>query len=249
MHLQPGSRLGPYEVIAPLGAGGMGEVYRARDTRLGRDVAVKVLPHLFLDDPDRLMRFEREAKTLASLNHPHIAQIHGFEESGSVRALVMELVEGALSPNGRLLAYVTIENARAQLRLRDLSTGQSRVLAEEDEIGEPFFSADSQSVAFSTGFGGSSRPESSGFGGVVRKVAVTGGAPTTVIRRCSGTPVHPRGRGPGAGCDERRPNPRRPASRPRHGSVPGAGHELVRGVEKRARRSGEVTSPRHPAGN
>ncbi len=77
-----------------LGAGGMGEVYRARDTRLNRDVAIKVLPDLFATDPERLARFEREAQVLASLNHPHIAQIYGVEESRGVRALIMELVEG-----------------------------------------------------------------------------------------------------------------------------------------------------------
>lgn len=95
MPLAPGSRLGPYEVIAPLGVGGMGEVYRARDTKLHRDVALKVLPEAVAADADRLARFEREARTLASLNHPHIAQIYGVEESSSVPALVMELVEGA----------------------------------------------------------------------------------------------------------------------------------------------------------
>jgi serine/threonine protein kinase len=94
MALASGQRIGVYEVIGPIGAGGMGEVYRARDTRLGRDVALKILPDVFAADPDRLARFEREAQVLASLNHPHIAAIHGFEESGSVRALVMELVEG-----------------------------------------------------------------------------------------------------------------------------------------------------------
>jgi serine/threonine-protein kinase len=94
MALSSGTRIGPYEVVAPLGAGGMGEVYRARDTKLGRDVALKILPDAFAADADRLMRFEREAKTLAALNHPNIAHIHGFEEAGRTRALVMELVEG-----------------------------------------------------------------------------------------------------------------------------------------------------------
>jgi serine/threonine protein kinase/Tol biopolymer transport system component len=89
-----GSRLGPYEILGPLGAGGMGEVYRARDTNLSRDIAIKVLPDLFASDPDRLARFEREARTLAALNHSNIAQIFGLETSGSVRALAMELVEG-----------------------------------------------------------------------------------------------------------------------------------------------------------
>ena len=90
MPLSAGTRLGPYEILAPIGAGGMGEVYRARDTKLDRDVAIKVLPAAFAQDPERLARFEREAKVLASLNHPNIAQIYGIEE----RALVMELVDG-----------------------------------------------------------------------------------------------------------------------------------------------------------
>jgi serine/threonine-protein kinase len=89
-----GARLGPYEVLSKLGAGGMGEVYRARDTKLNRDVALKVLPDSFASDPDRLARFTREAQTLASLNQPQIAAIYGIEDSGGVRALVMELVEG-----------------------------------------------------------------------------------------------------------------------------------------------------------
>ena len=98
MSLRPGTVLGHYEILAPLGAGGMGEVYRARDTRLGRDVALKILPNAFVSDPDRLARFQREARTLASLNHPHIAQVYGFEEIGSARALVLELVEGEAAP-------------------------------------------------------------------------------------------------------------------------------------------------------
>jgi serine/threonine-protein kinase len=92
--LSAGARVGPYGIISTLGAGGMGEVYRARDDRLGRDVALKILPELFAADHDRIARFEREAKTLASLNHPNIAQIYGVEELGETRALVMELVEG-----------------------------------------------------------------------------------------------------------------------------------------------------------
>jgi len=94
MALQPGSRLGPYEVTAQIGVGGMGEVYRATDTTLGRQVAIKVLPDVFAQDPERLARFEREAKTLASLNHSNIAQIYGLEKADGIRALVMELVEG-----------------------------------------------------------------------------------------------------------------------------------------------------------
>jgi len=94
MALTAGTRLGPYSITAPLAAGGMGEVYRARDTKLDRDVAIKVLPDLVSHDPERLARFEREAKTLASLNHPNIAIVHGFEETNGTTALVMELVEG-----------------------------------------------------------------------------------------------------------------------------------------------------------
>jgi serine/threonine protein kinase len=90
MALTAGTRLGPYEILAPIGAGGMGEVYRARDTKLDRDVAIKVLPAALAQDPERLARFEREAKVLASLNHPNIAQIYGIED----RALLMELVQG-----------------------------------------------------------------------------------------------------------------------------------------------------------
>jgi len=92
--LAPGTRLGVYDVLAAIGEGGMGQVFRARDTKLNRDVALKVLPDSFANDADRLARFTREAQTLASLNHPHIAAIYGLEESGGVRALVMELVEG-----------------------------------------------------------------------------------------------------------------------------------------------------------
>src|SRR6202049_3207047 len=96
MPLSVGERLGAYEILAPIGAGGMGEVYRARDTKLKRDVALKVLPDAFARDPERMARFQREAEVLASLNHPNIAAIYGVED----RAL-MELVEGE-SPKGPL---------------------------------------------------------------------------------------------------------------------------------------------------
>src|SRR5689334_10476275 len=90
MALAAGTRFGPYEILALIGAGGMGEVYRARDPKLKREVALKVLPEIFARDPDRMARFQREAEVLAALNHPHIATIHGLED----RAIVMELVEG-----------------------------------------------------------------------------------------------------------------------------------------------------------
>jgi len=92
--LTPGSRIGVFQLVELIGRGGMGEVYRATDTSLGRQVAIKVLPEAFAQDTERLARFEREAKTLASLNHPNIAAIHAIEKSGGITALVMELVEG-----------------------------------------------------------------------------------------------------------------------------------------------------------
>ena len=92
--ITPGSKIGSYEIIVLIGAGGMGEVYRARDTRLNRDVALKVLPEVFARDPQRMARFEREAKLLAALNHSNIAAIYGLEESGGTQFLVLELVEG-----------------------------------------------------------------------------------------------------------------------------------------------------------
>jgi serine/threonine-protein kinase len=94
MTLNAGTKIGPYEILAPLGAGGMGEVYRARDSKLNREVALKVLPSAMANDSERMARFQREAQVLASLNHPNIASIYGLEESGSVHALVMELVDG-----------------------------------------------------------------------------------------------------------------------------------------------------------
>ena len=92
--LLEGQRIGPYEITSQIGAGGMGEVYRARDARLGRDVAIKILPPVFTSDPDRLARFDREARMLASLNHPHIGAIYGVEQSEGVPTLILELVEG-----------------------------------------------------------------------------------------------------------------------------------------------------------
>src|SRR5918996_548369 len=94
MAIPSGTRVGAYEITGPIGAGGMGEVYRARDHRLQRDVALKVLPAAVSQNPDRLARFEREARTLAALSHPNIAVIHDVEDDGERRALVMELVEG-----------------------------------------------------------------------------------------------------------------------------------------------------------
>src|SRR4051812_32693974 len=94
MALAIGAVIGSYEIIAPLGAGGMGEGYRGRDTRLKREVAIKVLPDAFATDADRLARFQREAELLATLNHPNIGSVYGLEQSGASSAIVMELVEG-----------------------------------------------------------------------------------------------------------------------------------------------------------
>src|SRR5437870_997775 len=99
MPLSAGDQIGHYEILAPIGAGGMGEVYRARDTKLKREVALKVLPAAFTNNSERMARFQREAEVLASLNHPNIAAIYGVTESSDARALAMELVEGE-SPQG-----------------------------------------------------------------------------------------------------------------------------------------------------
>src|SRR6185503_18938573 len=94
MPFPPGTKLGPYEILSPLGAGGMGEVYRARDENLGREVALKLLPAAHQADRERLARFEREARTVAGLSHPNIVVLHSIETAGDVRFLTMELVEG-----------------------------------------------------------------------------------------------------------------------------------------------------------
>jgi serine/threonine protein kinase len=112
-----GRRLGAYQVQALLGAGGMGEVYRARDTKLQRDVAVKFLPLAFTSDPERLSRFEGEARVLASLNHPNIGAIYGFEESDGLRFLFLELVDGQTLADK--LADVSRQRAGSGLPIRD----------------------------------------------------------------------------------------------------------------------------------
>ena len=104
MTLEAGTRLGHYEVVSSLGAGGMGEVYRAKDTKLGREVAVKLLLDEVSSDPERLARFEREARVLASLNHKNIASLHAFEREGDTGFLVMESSRGRLWPIGSLTA-------------------------------------------------------------------------------------------------------------------------------------------------
>jgi Tol biopolymer transport system component len=111
--LSAGTRLGPYEIVSELGAGGMGEVYRARDAKLGRDVALKVLPEAFARDGERMARFQREAKVLASLNHSNIASIYGLEDSGPTHALVMELVEGPTLADRMLAGPLPAEEALA----------------------------------------------------------------------------------------------------------------------------------------
>ncbi len=120
MAVSAGTRFGLYEIVAPLGAGGMGEVYRARDTRLGRSVAVKVLPDAFLADPERIARFEREAKVLAALNHPHIAVLHGMEAADGRHFLVMELVEGETLAERLQRGRLDVEDAlRIALQIAD----------------------------------------------------------------------------------------------------------------------------------
>ena len=122
MSLIAGTRLGPYEILSAIGAGGMGEVYRATDTNLKRQVAIKVLPQAVAADPERLARFQREAEVLAALNHPNIAHIHGLEKSDGTIALVMELVEGPT------LAEVLEQRQASGSRLR--ASGQSGLKSE-----------------------------------------------------------------------------------------------------------------------
>ena len=123
MALTEGTTIGPYDVVALIGQGGMGEVYQARDTKLDRDVALKVLPEAFTSDPDRLARFEREAKVLASLNYPNIGGLHGIEEAEGTRALVLELVEGQNSPDW--------SNARRPTSVASSPALSSRVVRDE----------------------------------------------------------------------------------------------------------------------
>jgi len=116
MSLAVGTFVGPYEVVAALGAGGMGEVYRARDARLGRDVAIKAIADGFITDPERVARFHREAQLLAALNHPHIATVYGLEESGGSQFLVMELVEGETLAERLTRGSLAIDEALAIAR-------------------------------------------------------------------------------------------------------------------------------------
>ena len=120
MSLPAGTKFGTYSVLSQIGAGGMGEVYQAHDTKLGRDVAIKVLPEAFAHDAERLARFQREAKMLAALNHPNIATIFGLEQSGGTHYLVMELV-----PGDNLQSE---SDAMEQFQSKNLSPSQSRSL-------------------------------------------------------------------------------------------------------------------------
>lgn len=113
MSLTPGTRLGPYEILAPLGAGGMGEVYRARDTQLSRDVALKVLPAAFLVDSERMARFQREAQVLASLDHPNIGHIYGIVGSDDAHGLVLALIEGPTLADRLRAGPVPLDEAMA----------------------------------------------------------------------------------------------------------------------------------------
>src|SRR5437660_9429605 len=129
MPLTIGSKLGSHEITALLGRGGMGEVYRARDTRLKREVAIKILPHEFSQDPDRVARFQREAEVLASLNHPNIAGIHSLEEAEGSRFLVMEFVEGETLAARIGRGRIPIEDAL------DIATGICEALEAAHEKG------------------------------------------------------------------------------------------------------------------
>src|SRR5438309_2951567 len=129
MPLTPATRLGPYEILAPLGAGGMGEVYRARDPRLKRDIAIKVLPAEMASSPDRLARLEREATTVAGLNHPNIVVLYSIEEDGGTRFLTMELVDG------RSLAALVVPGGLPLAQLLDLAISLADALVSAHEKG------------------------------------------------------------------------------------------------------------------
>ncbi|MCU0258784.1 MAG: serine/threonine protein kinase, partial [Solirubrobacteraceae bacterium] len=129
MSLTPGQKLAHYEVLAPLGAGGMGEVYRARDTRLGREVAIKVLPEAVAAHPDRLARFEREARTVAALNHPNIVVLHSIEEAAGLRFITMELIEG------HTLDELVAAGGLPLAQLLDLAVPMAEALAAAHERG------------------------------------------------------------------------------------------------------------------
>src|SRR5687767_12645480 len=134
MPLQPGTRLGPHEILEAIGAGGMGVVYRARDTKLNRDVAIKVLLPAVASDPEQLRRFEREAHLLASLNHPNVAAIYGFEEAHGITALVLELVEGPTVAERIASGPLAIDEALAIARqiVDALETAHDRGIVHRD---------------------------------------------------------------------------------------------------------------------
>ena len=140
MPLTPGTTLGPHAVTAKIGAGGMGEVYRARDTRLDRDVALKVLPAAFTSDPDRLARFVREAKVLTSLNHPNIGHIYGLEEAEGTKALVLELVEGPTLADRIAQGPIPVDDALP------IATQIAEALEAAHEQGERFLMIKSRDV-------------------------------------------------------------------------------------------------------
>ncbi len=171
MALTSGTRLGPCEILAPIGKGGMGEVYRARDKKLERDVAIKVLPEPFVNDEGRLARFEREAKLLASLNHPNIASIHGLEESDGVKALVLELVEGPTLAERIQEGPISVEETLAISRqiTAALEAGHEAGVIHRDLKPANVFSPDGEWVGFH-----------SILDGQLKKVAVRGGAPVNL---------------------------------------------------------------------
>ena len=132
MALQAGTKLGPYEILSPIGAGGMGEVYLAKDSKLDRQVAIKVLPETMTRDKERVARFEREAKLLASLNHPNIAAIHGFDDSDGTRFLVMEYVEGETLGSHLITGPIAVEDVE---RLTP-SRGHLDIFTVVDKLGD-----------------------------------------------------------------------------------------------------------------
>ena len=184
MPITPGKRLGAYEVLAPLGAGGMGEVFRARDTKLGRDVALKVLPELFAQDPERLARFEREARLLASLSHPRVAAIYGIEHADGVHFLVLELAAGeslaARLERGALPLQECVEVAR---QLADgLEAAHERGIVHRDlKPGNVQIAADGRVTVLDFGLAKAFAPESGAVDASQSPTVTSGGTRYGVI--------------------------------------------------------------------
>src|SRR5262245_7490186 len=188
MALSAGTRLGGYEIVSLLGVGGMGEVYRAHDAKLGRDVAIKILPSDAVSDPDRLARFEREARLLASLNHPHIATIHGIEEAAGIRAIVLELITGPTLADRLDGAPIGLRDTLRFARqiASALETAHARGIVHRDlKPANVKLTADGAVKVLDFGIATIARPDDDGV-----SAGDAGTRPVTVARSVVGTPAY-----------------------------------------------------------